>query len=131
MAKNKPKIQKFKPKETEQPVNTGVLQGEKKGRDPKTGQFLEGQSGNPKGRKPGSGFQAEFRAALAVKEAEEGKTLFEHLIETAYNDNTVLIAVVSKMLPALRSIEMSGSVATGKLSPEDAQAIIDENEKKI
>ena len=131
MAKTKPKKRKTKPKEAIKPDNTGGLQGKKEGRDPKTGQFLKGQSGNPNGRKLGSGFQAEFKAALAVKETQYGKTIFEHLIETAYNNDTVLIAVVSKMLPALRSIEMSGSVASTMLSPEDAQAIIDENEKRF
>jgi len=108
------------------PVLTGRKQGQKRpGRDSKSGQFLKGQSGNPAGRPPGSSFMEEFKAALAETETAAGRTLLSHLVETAFEDNAVLIATVSKMLPTMRQLELSGHIESTKPSQEDCQAMID------
>ena len=128
-----PQIKKVKYK-TKIPKEAGVKQGKKKkapgeGRDPKNGRFLPGISGNPQGRKLGSGYMEEFRRVLADKEKAKKKTILGHLIERAFDDDRVLIAVVDRMLPTLKAIEMSGSVGVGMLSDEEAQAIRDELKK--
>lgn len=117
------------------PKKAGVKQEKKKkkapgkGRDPKNGRFLPGISGNPKGRPLGSGYIDEFKNVLAAKEKAEKKSILEHLIERAFDDDRVLIAVVDRMLPTLKAVEMSGSVGVGMLLEEEAKAIQDELKK--
>jgi len=60
--------------------------------------WKKGESGNPKGavRRP----EIELvRQAIAEVEQEKKKSLWKHLIEQAYVDNAVLIAVGKKFIP--------------------------------
>jgi hypothetical protein len=61
-------------------------------------------NGNRNGRGEGK-FQKEFRAALAQVEKKKEKTLLVHLIERAYADDSVLVAVSKKMLPDKLEVE--------------------------
>lgn len=62
--------------------------------------FRPGQSGNPKGRKPGSVCtRTLFMQALKRFEETHRIDLFEHFVRTAYRNPTVLIAAMNKLLP--------------------------------
>lgn len=57
-------------------------------------------SPNPQGRLPeGQSVMDQFKEAIRNVEAKKRKPLFQHLIERAYVDDTVLIAVARKILP--------------------------------
>lgn len=69
------------------------------------GRFGANNCANPTGR-PKNPEMAEFRKALANVQAEKDRLpIFEHFIREAYNDHTVLIALLRKMLPDLKQIE--------------------------
>ena len=84
---------------TDKPVKNGDNRDEK-------GHFGVGNCANPKGRPRNSEID-EFRQAL--KEVEAGdcdrKPIFKHFIEQAYEDRTVLIALMRKILPDLKMVE--------------------------
>ena len=72
--------------------------------------FKKGQSGNPKGRPKGS---ANKRDELwqAINKIQKGKsrTLIEHAITKAYEDNTILVAILRKLIPDLKAVEITGA----------------------
>ena len=55
-------------------------------------------NGNRLGRKEGH-VQKAFRTAIQAVEKKKGKSLLQHLIEQAFIDNQVLVAVGKKILP--------------------------------
>ena len=57
-----------------------------------------GQSGNPHGR-PRVPEAELLRQAVAETEIEKKKSLWKHLVERAYQDDAVLIALSKKFLP--------------------------------
>lgn len=57
-------------------------------------------NGNRNGRGEGK-FQKAFREAIAQVEQKKGKSLLVHLVEQAFVDNAVLVAVGKKILPDL------------------------------
>ncbi|MBN2457295.1 MAG: hypothetical protein JXB29_12295 [Sedimentisphaerales bacterium] len=77
----------------------------KNGRDSK-GRFAIGNPGNPKGRPKKPEIDA-LRVALKKAAEKYDKTLLDHAIERAYTDNNVLIAILRKLLPDLRSVEQN------------------------
>jgi hypothetical protein len=70
------------------------------------GKWQKGQSGNPKGAKK-SEARILIQKAIEKVGKERGKSLWQHLIEEAYVDNTVLIAVARKFAPDLKSLDAS------------------------
>lgn len=62
--------------------------------------WKKGQSGNPNGR-PRKPERQILLEAMAEKESERGKSLWLHLVERAYEDDTVLIALAKKFVPDL------------------------------
>jgi len=66
--------------------------------------WKRGQSGNPNGRKR-SPARTLVEAAIKAEGKKRGKTLWEHLVERAYTDDAVLVALARKFLPDLRSVD--------------------------
>lgn len=62
--------------------------------------WKEGVSGNPAGRPRVPEIQL-VRDAIASTEIEKKKSLWKHLIERAFEDDGVLVAVAKKFLPDL------------------------------
>lgn len=89
-----------------EPDNTGKVQviRDKKGR------FAEGISGNIKGKPPGSkNYLTLLEEALKEYETEKGKALFKRLIKRAFVNDHVLLSVVKKFIPDLKSLEIKDS----------------------
>lgn len=59
-----------------------------------------GHTNNPNGRPPaGNAFVEQLRDALTKVGKRKGKTLIEHAVERAYLEDTVLVALLRKLLP--------------------------------
>ena len=63
-----------------------------------------GQSGNPLGRQKNSAKDELDRSIRRVQD-KKNKKLLDHFVERAYEDNTVLIAVIKKLVPDIKFIE--------------------------
>ena len=66
--------------------------------------FKKGQSGNPSGRKR-SNWREHFDAAIAADTKKHKQSIFEHAIEQARKDNTLLAAILRKCLPDLKTLD--------------------------
>ena len=69
--------------------------------------FQKGQSGNPSGRKR-SNWRKLFDAAIEADTEKHGQSIFEHAIEQARTDNTLLAAILRKCLPDMKAVEVKG-----------------------
>ena len=59
-----------------------------------------GHTNNPNGRPPaGEAFVEQLRAAIKKVGKDKGKSLIRHAVERAYEEDTVLIALLKKLLP--------------------------------
>ena len=69
--------------------------------------WSKGVSGNPEGRpRSGNAELEKLRAAVAKVEGKNGKKkLYEHFIDRCYENDSVLIAFLKKMVPDLRYVE--------------------------
>lgn len=79
--------------------------------------FKKGQSGNPRGRKKGvPNKRTDLMNAIKYVQGTKGpdgkkrKKLLVHAIEQAYVDNVVLVAVLRKLVPDQKTLEVSGAV---------------------
>lgn len=78
------------------PDNTGEIQAT---RDNK-GRFIEGISGNRKGKPQGSkNYLTLLSEALKEYETEKGKSLFIRYVERAFVNDRVLISLMKKFIP--------------------------------
>lgn len=79
-----------------------------KGKD-KRGKWKKGVSGNPKGRPKGSTntyhWSQDLDAAIKLVETRKKKKFLIHVIEQAYDDNKVLVAVLKKIVPDRKHLE--------------------------
>lgn len=85
--------------------------------------YKPGESGNPAGRPKGSTNRYSIKNlmdAIAVVEKKEGKQLLQEFVGKAYEDKTVMIALMKKLLPDLKSIDTL--MATFETSMDEALA---------
>ena len=76
-----------------------------KGKSPKIG-WQKGQSGNPAGRPKLPEIQ-ELRDALqATKELKGGQSLLQSICARAYDDSSLAIAIMRKLLPDMTKAEI-------------------------
>lgn len=66
--------------------------------------YKKGQSGNPNGR-PKKTAVHELEKAIRKVQRLQGKKLLVHAVEQAFKDNSVLVAILKKILPDLRHVE--------------------------
>jgi hypothetical protein len=66
--------------------------------------WKKGVSGNPNGRPPNP-IRTQLDKALKDVEKRHKKSIIEHALHEAYKDNTLLAAILRKLLPDLKSVE--------------------------
>lgn len=59
--------------------------------------WKKGQSGNPKGRVKKPEIE-ELRKAIKAVEQKKGKKLLQHFVERAFKQDSVLIAIIKKLI---------------------------------
>ena len=91
---------KIAKKKEKQPSCTKVKNRTEKGR------FIKGVSGNPNGRQR-SEWRDELEDAIRVVQGKKRKKLMIHIVEQAYKDNRVLVALLKKLLPDLKTGELN------------------------
>jgi hypothetical protein len=88
--------------------------------------WQKGQSGNPNGR-PVSPYVKQFRDALAKVEGEKGVSLVEHAVRKAYQEKTIMIELLKKVLPDLINQEITheGNINLGEKVQEFVKHIVE------
>ena len=66
--------------------------------------FKKGQSGNPKGKPPKPAVQA-LEKAIREVEKEKGESFLKTCVKAAYNEPSVMVAILKKILPDLKQVE--------------------------
>lgn len=74
--------------------------------------FVKGKSGNPAGRKKGKNAMDELRAAIKTEEKKHKRTLMQQFVARAYEDSSVMVALMRKILPdkKIQDVNLSGDV---------------------
>ena len=98
-AKKKKKVSIVKTRKKQcKPRGKPFKKGHKKG-------FQKGQSGNPLGRPKGTMQRTLMFEALAEVEKAKGKSIFVYAFERAWENDTVLTAMLKKLVPDMAYIE--------------------------
>lgn len=93
------------------------------GRDPKTGRFVTGVSGNPQGRRSGSlEFAYELRGFLEQAAEDGDRSRFQALLETLYRsavagDTTALKIILDRVVPVQVAVDAA-------LSADDSLQVV-------
>ena len=111
-------------------------------------QFKPGQSGNPAGRPKDSGRIRHILAAIEKVEKQRKRqkkrgmsaSLYEHYVKTAFEDKTVLMHLMGRLVPSLKSVnahidaDATGNITISWLTPEprpEGVPDIDENIRSL
>jgi len=89
----------------------------------KNGQFVKGVSGNPAGRAKGPGRIQELKEAIKRVETKLNNNWLQHQIEKSYDDTALAIALMGRIYPSLKAVEVVGGLAVGKMSEEESSEI--------
>lgn len=106
-----------------------------RGQKPKrasNGQLLE--CGNPKGRPKGSKNRysiAELWAAIQKVERKKKRKLLEAFVDQAYGNPTIMVALMKKVFPDLKSVEGILGILESSMSDELAEAIQNKLRKRM
>lgn len=98
--------------------------------------FKKGKISNPKGRPRGvPNKKTELMNAIKYVQGKKGKKLLVHAVEQAYEDKAVLVALLKKLIPDLKMVEvemntepdkpMRWEVVFKKAEPEKGRGNID------
>lgn len=71
--------------------------------------FKKGNNCNPAGR-PRQPEIEKLRQAVAEVEAEQKKSLYKHLVEQAFKDSSVLVALTKKFVPDITKADIDVGV---------------------
>ena len=89
-----------------EPENTGEIQVI---RD-EGGRFIEGKSGNIKGKPPGTkNYLTQLEEALEEEAKKAGVTYWEKLAQWCFRNPTMAAAILKKFIPDLKSLEIKDS----------------------
>lgn len=89
----------------------------------KNGQLLPGQVLNPKGRGTGTTRLDALLVSISRVETKKDKAFLDMIVERAYEDDTPMaVAILNRLLPSLRAIEML-TIAADSTSNEEAEKI--------
>ena len=83
----------------------------------KNGRFAKGYSGNPNGR-PKKPEVEQLREALERAKNKHGKDFLDHLVDRAYESDTIAVALGKKLLPDLKAVD--ANVEDKRLTPDQA-----------
>ena len=87
----------------------------------KNGQFKPGVSGNPAGQGKQTSRQTELRLAIeAAEKSMDGRKWLEHQVLKSYEDTSLAIAIMSRLYPSLKAVEMLGMLGVGRMSDEES-----------
>jgi hypothetical protein len=67
--------------------------------------YAPGESGNP-GGKPKSEYRRMLDQYIAAKTKQKKKSVVQHIVDRAYEDDTVLVALLRKILPDLKAVDV-------------------------
>jgi len=70
------------------------------------GQFIQGTSGNLSGRPIGTGYIKILEEAIEKIEKNHDKTILERFVERAYYSDRVMIALMDKLIPDAKPMEL-------------------------
>jgi hypothetical protein len=74
------------------PANKGITRDDK-------GRYVKGVSGNPTGKNSGRKSLSKLIEAIEEAETSRDKSLWAHLVERAYKNDRVAIALFNKLIP--------------------------------
>ena len=85
---------------------------------------------NPAGPGKSHVYRSNLLAAIREVEAEKGKLWLKSLIKKSYDDTQLAVALLGRLFPQMKAIEMSGTPADS-MEDEEAEEIRQEMGKRF